>query len=98
MSYFDKVSNAVLENLLKPTEQIDEMFGFFKKDPRVIKYVEKLEDIENAGGFGRIEAAEFFFDKVPSDLWKSVIKMYEKRNDDSVLPEYLKRGIGRKTK
>jgi len=92
---YDKLVNEILESTV---EQVDEMFGLFKKDPRIVKYVEKLEDIENSNSFGRIEAAEFFFDKVPSDLWKSVIKMYEKRNDDSVLPDYLKRGIGRRTK
>jgi hypothetical protein len=95
---YDKLVNEILKSTFKPLEQVDEMFGLFKKDPRVVKYVEKLEDIEHSRDFGRIEAAEFFFDKVPSELWKKVIKMYEKRNEDSVLPEYIKRGIGRKTK
>ena len=75
---------------------IGEMFGFFKPDPKVMKYVEELERIEGSSDFGRLEAFEFFFEKVPSALWKDVLKHLRKRNEDSVLPEYIKHKIERK--
>ena len=75
---------------------INKLLG--KPDPNVLKYVEELERIEREGDFGRIEAAEFFYDKVPSGLWKDVLKHFKKRNEDSVVADYIEHKIGSKTK
>ena len=69
---------------------------FFKTDPNVEKYVQQIEQLEKNEHLGRIEASEFFFDKVPSALWKSVLSMYKKRNPDSLTAMYIDSGIGNK--
>lgn len=75
---------------------INKLLG--RPSPEVLKYVEEMERIENDSDFGRIEAAEFFYDKVPSALWKDVLKHYRKRNEDSVVADYIEHKIGSKTK
>jgi dGTP triphosphohydrolase len=77
---------------------LNKLFSFGKPDPTVLKYVEELERIEREGDFGRIEAAEFFYEKVPSALWKDVLKHFKKRNEDSVVADYIEHKIGSKTK
>ena len=74
------------------------IFGFGKPDPLVLKYDEKMERINKSGSsFGPVEASEFVYSKVPSALWKKVIKAYEKRNSSSLVPMLIKRKIGQRT-
>ena len=77
---------------------LNKLFSFGKPDPTVLKYVEELEKIEREGDFGRIEAAEFFYEKIPSALWKDVLKHFKKRNEDSVVPDYIEYKIGQRNK
>ena len=73
---------------------LNEIFGLFKKpDPNILKYVEHLESIAGRS-FGNVEAAEFYHEKVPSALWKDVLKLFKKRNPDSVVPSYIESGLG----
>jgi len=85
------------DHILIAEAYITEIFGFGKPDPTVLKYVERMESIAG-GSFGNVEAAEFFYDKVPSALWKDVIKHFKKRNPDSVVPDYIKSKIGQNPK
>lgn len=77
---------------------LNKIFSFGKPDPKVLEYVEEIERIEGSSDFGRIEAAEFFYEKVPSALWKDVLKHFRKRNEDSIVADYIERKIGSKTK
>jgi hypothetical protein len=77
---------------------LNKIFNFGKPDPKVLKYVEELERIERSSDFGRIEASEFFYEKIPSDLWKDVLKYFRKRNEDSIVADYIKHKMGSKTK
>jgi len=88
----------------KDQQLLEEAYGSIfnrllgKPSPDVLKYVEELERIEGSSDFGRIEAAEFFYEKVPSALWKDVLKHFKKRNEDSVVADYIEYKIGSKTK
>jgi hypothetical protein len=73
------------------------IFSFGKPDPAILKYVEKIESIAQSGQFGSVKASEFFFHKVPSALWKQVIKAYEKRNSSTLVPMLIKLKVGQKS-
>jgi hypothetical protein len=85
---FDQLVNEILN---------EGIFSFGKPNPVVLKYVEKMENIAESGEFGPARASEFFYNKVPSALWKQVIKAYEKRNSSSSVTMLIKQKIGQKS-
>lgn len=73
------------------------LYKFKSKNPQAVKHVERMEAIEGRA-FGNVEAAEYFYEKVPSALWKDVLRMFKSRNPDSIVPTYIDSKIGAKNR
>lgn len=73
------------------------LYKFKSKNPQAVKHVERMEAIEGRA-FGNVEAAEYFYEKVPSALWKDVLRMFKSRNPNSIVPTYIDSKIGAKNR